>query len=248
MINYDDNKANICTKLLKDYFKLEGSSAEVLYPNNIESKSIEHIYYLFYSCLLDYGMNSKIYHNNLINTYKVHPNIFNPNYVYKNYKDNSKLLSDIIKNNIHPRYPNVALKKWLYLSEYLSKEDLLTKLKNINSYNELYNYIISIKGYGQKTGGLLIRLLVEIKICNIDLLNIPIDRHDIEISYLNGIIDSDKLNNDEISKLGTIWVNSALINGITPIDIDKYLWTIGSKLCVKKMCNICPLNVNCKQK
>lgn len=40
--------------------------ANVEFPNEIEYKSNEWLYYIFYSCLLDYGMRSKIYHNNLI--------------------------------------------------------------------------------------------------------------------------------------------------------------------------------------
>ncbi len=35
---------------------------------------------MFYSCLLDYGMRSKIYHKNLVDTYEKYPNIFDPNY------------------------------------------------------------------------------------------------------------------------------------------------------------------------
>lgn len=52
--------------------------ANVGFPNEIEYKSNEWLYYIFYSCLLDYGMRSKIYHNNLINTYHNYKDIFNP--------------------------------------------------------------------------------------------------------------------------------------------------------------------------
>lgn len=179
----------------------------------------------------------------------MYPDIFNPKYVCNNYLSKKEELDNIIRNNIHPRYPNIALNKWLYLSEYLNKEnDLLLKLKSMNNYNELYTFITSIKGYGQKTGGLLIRLIIELGISNIEIKNIPIDRHDIEISYLNGIIDNNKLSNEEITKLGTIWVESSIKYGVNPIDIDKYLWTIGSRLCAKKMCDMCPLKINCQTK
>ncbi len=63
---------------------------------------------MFYSCLLNYGMKSKLYHKNLCNTYKSHPEIFVPQ---KACEMNEKTLNDIIVNFIHPRYPNTATKK-----------------------------------------------------------------------------------------------------------------------------------------
>lgn len=249
MINYNEEKALLCVKLMKNYFNVYDNTATVIYPDIIKEKSIEHIYYLFYSCLLDYGMKSSMYHDNLVNTYKKYPNIFNPSYVHKYYNNNEKELLSIIKNKIHARYPNVALKKWLNLSEYLNNEEnLLSKLNNFDNYNELYTFITSIKGYGQKTGGLLIRLIIELGISNVSLDNIPIDRHDIEISYLNGVINIDKLNSEQITNLGKIWVKSAKKYDVSASDIDKYLWSIGSKLCANKMCSNCPLKDNCNRK
>ncbi len=249
MIKYDINKADICTQSMKDYFSTQKVLADVKCPSSIEYRSINHIYYLFYSCLLDYGMKSSIYHDNLIKTYNEYPDIFNPIYVCNNFSANPDKLFDIIKSNIHPRYPNIALKKWLSLSSYLAREnDLREKLKAIDSYDKLYTFITNIKGYGQKTGGLLIRLIIEQGICNVTLDNIPIDRHDIEISYLTKVINKEKLSNSEILALGKIWVKSAQKYCVSATDIDKYLWSIGSKLCVKKKCPICPLKDICKTK
>lgn len=105
---------------------------------------------MFYSCLLDYGMHSKIYHKNLIETYIKYPNIFQPSYVNG---ISEVQLRDIIVNNIHPRYPNVAIKKWIVLSNELNKYDsILEHLKTISSFDKLNKFIKNIKGYGQKTG------------------------------------------------------------------------------------------------
>ena len=81
----DANKAKICSKLLSDYYASNNSSAEVSYPKSLDKKSREYLIYVFYSCLLDYGMRSSIYHNNLINTYNKYPEIFDPKYVVINY-------------------------------------------------------------------------------------------------------------------------------------------------------------------
>ncbi len=95
--------------------------ATVDFPPEVEYKSNGWLVYIFYSCLLDYGMRSQNYHNNLINTYHIYPQIFNPNCVIANFTTNKEELLSIMKNNIHPRYPNVAVDKWLNLSTELSK-------------------------------------------------------------------------------------------------------------------------------
>lgn len=252
MNNYD--KALYCTKRMQEYFEIVDENAKVAVPEKIEKNYLEYITYLFYSCLLDYGMRSKLYHANLIETYKKHSEIFKPSYVVNKYLDRSDELLQIIKKNIHPRYPNIALKKWLELSEFINDnypgEKLVGAIRGLSSYKELYEFITSIKGYGQKTGGLLLRLIYECGICdfNDEIDDIPIDRHDVEISYLNGIVKKEKLNNKELKELGTTWIRAAKECGVSACYIDKYLWSIGNSLCLKKKCLECPLKDNCKKK
>lgn len=201
---------------------------------------------MFYSCLLDYGMRSKIYHKHLSTTYATYPDIFNPRYVVNMKED---LLKDIIVNNIHPRYPNIAVKKWIELSKGLQRYDsILNYLKTLNSFEKLEYFVKNIKGYGQKTGGLLIRIICDVKICNFkeNVKSIPIDRHDIEISYLTGIISKQKIGNKEINDLSDMYVKIGEELNINPDDIDKYLWEIGNSFCNKKKCNECPINICCK--
>ena len=216
--------------------------ATVDFPNEIEYKSNEWLIYIFYSSLLDYGMRSQNYHNNLINTYHIYPQIFNSKYVIATFTANKEELLSIMKKNIHPRYPNIAVDKWLNLSIELSKWDnLLDKIKEFNNFNELNLFIRSINGYGQKTGGLLLRLIYESSICkfNDKLGYIPLDRHDIEISYLNNIIDSRMLNNNQIEELSSLYIKSGEKLGIDANLIDKYLWNIGNDF---------PLYDDCKTK
>lgn len=153
-------------------------------------------------------------------------------------------------NHIHPRYPNVATKKWIELSKELVKySNLLEHLKSINSFEELNCLIRNIKGYGQKTGGLLIRAIYDSKVCDFNdyLESIPIDRHDIDISYLAGIIDTKKISNKDIKKLSDTYVKIGKKLNISPSDIDKYLWEVGNSFCNKKKCDECPLNKCCNK-
>lgn len=251
---FDLEKAKVCASKMKDYFASTQEISNVGIPGDIEVGTNEHILYVFYSCLLDYGMRSKNYHSNLINSYKKYKEIFDPHYVIKTYKGNEEALLNIIKENIHPRYPNIALTKWLELSEFLDTnypgDELRQKIVSLKSYKDLYNFITSIKGFGQKTGGLLLRLIYEANICSFanELEDIPIDRHDVEISYLNKIVDKKNLSNDDLKELGTIWIKAAKYNNISACDIDKYLWTIGNSLCLKKKCLECPLKNECLTK
>ena len=232
---------------LNNYFN-NSEPANIEFPSKVQYKSNEYYLYMFYSCLLDYGMKSKVYHRNLSETYMKYPQIFNPNYVLKMDEEELKV---IIVNNIHPRYPNVATKKWLKLSTILKKyNDISNYLKEFKNFDELSCFIRSINGFGQKTGGLLIRIICDSKICNFEeeVKAIPIDTHDIEISYLTGIIDSKNISSSQIDDLSNTYVTIGNELNINPSGIDKYLWETGNTFCNKKNCDECPLNAICKTK
>lgn len=245
IVDYQQGKKIV--KLIYNYFVSHRELANIEYPSTIEYGSNQYLLYMFYSCLLDYGMRSKIYHQNLIETFQKYPNIFNSNYVI-NMKDDT--LKDIIVNNIHPRYPNVALKKWIELSKRLIEYDnILDYLKTINNFKELSNFINNIKEYGQKTVGLLIRIICDTEVCNFKekVESIPIDRHDIEISYWTGILSNKSIGNKDIQELSNTYVKVGTELSINPSDIDKYLWEVGNSFCNKKECSKCPLKNNCKK-
>lgn len=247
-LNINYNRCKEVVEKLNNHFNDTNELANVEFPKKINYGTNEYCLYMFYSCLLDYGMRSKFYHKNLIDTYEKYSDIFCPSYVIKLSEDE---LYNIIVNNIHPRYPNVATKKWINLSNELIKYDsILVRLKSINNFEELNKFIKSIKGYGQKTGGLLIRIICDSKICNFqeNMRTIPIDRHDIEISCLTGIINVSNISNNEIMELSDTYVNVGKELDINPSKIDKYLWEIGNSYCNKKYCEDCPLNNICIKK
>lgn len=241
----DNDRCKVVVKKLNNHFIDKIDLANVDFPQNITYGTNEYYIYMFYSCLLDYGMRSQVYHKNLIATYEKYPNIFNPSFVSKMIETE---LHNIIVNNIRPRYPNVATKKWITLSKQLTKyNSILDYLKNINSFEELNKFIKEIKGFGQKTGGLLTRIICDAKVCNFseNIKSIPIDRHDIEISYLTGIINEYNISNSEIVELSDVYVKTGKELNINPSNIDKYLWEIGNSYCNKKRCKECPLNKMC---
>lgn len=248
----NEEKAKSCLLCLKKHFEDQNIEevASVNFPHTLQYNSKEWLNYIFYSCLLDYGMRSKIYHKNLIETFYKYPEIFDPNYVVKHYKKQEDELLIILKNHIHPRYPNVALKKWICLSEELTQYDLFQKIKSFHNFNEIEQFIKSIKGYGQKTGGLLLRLISESDLCDFDdqISVIPLDRHDLEISYLNHIIPSKNLTPKQIHELSDLLIDVGKKINLSSICIDKYLWEIGNTFCNKNDCCNCPLYENCETK
>lgn len=156
-----------------------------------------------------------------------------------------------MKENIHPRYPNVALKKWLNLSKELScYSSIMEKIQSFNSVKEMEDFIRRIQGYGQKTGGLLARLLLDSGICNFSdkLSFIPLDRHDLEICYLNGIIPTTNLTSKQLGLLSSCFIEVGREQEVDPSAVDKYLWEIGNMFCSKSRCSLCPLQKNCKTK
>ena len=69
-ININYEKCKNVVKSLNDYYKGNKDLANIEFPSNIIINSHEYYLYIFYSCLLNYGMRSKVYNQNLINTYK----------------------------------------------------------------------------------------------------------------------------------------------------------------------------------
>ena len=245
IINRD--KCETVVEILHNHFKENMSIANVDYPKDIIFKSDDYFIYMFYSCLLDYGMKSKVYHKNLIDAYERYPLIFNPHYVIET--DEASLKS-ILVASVHPRYPNIAARKWIKLSQSLIQYENITKyLESINSFEELVAFIKQIGGYGQKTGGLLARIISDSHICNFDckVESIPIDRHDIEISFLTGISLYRCSKEEDIKKLSDIFVKVCNDIGVNPGDIDKYLWEIGNSFCNRKSCDDCPLTSICRK-
>lgn len=253
------NAKNSLVRLQQFFSKTSMTSkAEVLLPENIEHGSIEHYRYLFYSCMLNYGMKSSILHENLMKLYEQKPLIFSPKYICKTYENNFDALADILRSYVHVRYPNQCAKNWFFLSQILHehyndnpKELFVGK----NTYHDFQSTILKLKGYGQKTGGLLLRMLIDNGLLSpIDgIADIPIDRHDIDLSIWLGVItgltaEDIKKNKKVIELLSVTWVKVSNELHISPSVTDQYLWLIGSQFCTKDKCSSCPLNNDCSKK
>ncbi|MBU7017991.1 MAG: hypothetical protein HXS44_10810 [Theionarchaea archaeon] len=224
-------------------------------PEGIEWNSKKHFLYLFYGCLLDYGMKSSLYHENLRNTFEERPELFEPEYVVRNFQENVERLAMLLKKSVRLRFPNEGARRWLSLSEILleryqgnPKEIFEQPMK----FDEVKEAVLGIKGFGQKTGGLLIRILYENDLIRVEgqLTHIPIDRHDIEISRMIGVLTTEESNWSSsvvLELLSSAWVEASYSEEIDPCETDRNLWIVGSTMCSKKKCSKCPLNDMCEK-
>ena len=232
--------------------------AQVVIPNSIELRSVEHYRYLFYSCLLNYGMKSTTLHENLRHLYEQYSHLFSPNYIVELYSNSYTELAAILRSYIHVRYPNECAKRWIDLSTLLHtqyhdnpKEMFIDK----STYYEFKKSISQIKGLGQKTGGLLLRMLIDNDMLKSSdgIAEIPIDRHDVDLCIWLDVIsnctaDEIKKSKKIIKQLSDIWVQAANNLSISPSLADQYLWVIGSDFCTSRNCVHCPIPHLCNRK
>lgn len=254
------HNAEIALKTLQFYFadKSIQGQAQVVVPKSISLNSAAHYRYLFYSCLLDYGTKSKVLHKNLLQLYEQHPDLFLPTYIIETYSNDYTSLADLLRSYTHVRYPNECAKRWIDLSMLLHtkwQDNPWEMFKGKSTYHEFKEAISQVKGLGQKTGGFLLRMLIDNKmlISSDGIAEIPIDRHDVDLSIWLGVIsgftaDEIKKSKKIIKLLSDTWVQAANSLSMSPSLADRYLWIIGSEFCACKNCAQCPINQLCNRK
>jgi len=262
---YDMDKARYVVRILHNYFKSEQSikKATIEPPNNIKWGSKEHFLYIFYGCLLDYGVKSSYYHKRLKSTYLIYPSLFNPEFIVKKFTQDISKLAEVLRSYLGVRFPTEAAKRWLALSYVLYSTyncDPRNLIKASQDLNNLKKRILEIRGFGQKTGGFLIRILYENNLLDHiyggqDIQFIPIDRHDVRISIRLGVIkfsgkypSKQTINsNSQLEKLSQLWVEASMHEGVDPAETDRNLWLLGSELCALRKCTFCPVRNICSQ-
>lgn len=253
-------RAELSLKKMHQYFSEKNISerAQVKLPKSIEKFSPQHYCYLFFNCLANYGMKSSLLHDNLCTLYEHNPELFAPDYIVLTYSNRLLDLAEILKSAVRVRYPNECAKRWFSLSELLyfhynnnPQEMFIDK----NRYEEFKCVISQIKGFGQKTGGLLLRMLIDNGMLSpVDgISEIPIDRHDIDLCVWLEVVsnittDEIRKSKKVISELSSTWVEASNNLAISPSITDQYLWIIGSEYCVTKSCDLCPLKEMCNNK
>ena len=157
------SKPRIVVRRLHEFFSTTDSlTATITPPEELEWASKEHFLYLFYGCLLDYGMKSSIYHENLKKAYKKKPDLFDPHYIVETFQGNVKDLAVVLKELVRVRFPNEGARRWLSLSKILREKyngDPRNMFTPLMSFDDAKNVVLSMKGFGQKTAIFELHLL-----------------------------------------------------------------------------------------
>jgi len=234
---------------------------EMQCPETIEPHSEEHANFYFYLIFNDHGTKSINLYKRFKDKYQNFPELFNAKYIVESYENNEESLLEEHTSKLGLRYPKVATKSWIENSKILlDKFDgkAINMFRSTNDALELFKTINKFRSYGPKTSGLLLRVILGMgfnrNLENIENVPLPVDIHDTRIAFNcgiyrpNGIDDLQKIytNPSHIKKIEKLWRDSAKFIGVDWEELDRALWLLGSKGCVNKECQICPINDICQ--
>lgn len=229
-------------------------------PEGVSPGSSEHARFYFYLIFNDHGTKSTNLYSKFKELYSEHPYVFVPGYVARNYEGKEGKFRDKYLSSLGLRYPSQATKSWISNSKRIVASysgEPMNMFVSSNSAPEFYNRILSFRGYGPKTSGLLLRVIVGVgfnrKLSGITDVPLPVDIHDSRIAYTCGLYQPEGVNNIQqiysnpahIKKIEGIWRKSAQEIHVDWEEIDRALWLLGSIGCVNKRCKECPISSFC---
>lgn len=264
-INIDMERAKLVVSTVHNAFRnKEGLLSETndlvenQIPDGAEHLSKEHIRFLFYTVANDHGVKSLRMYARAKELFSEHPNVFDPFWIIKNFS--SAIDSELVKligEHIGARYPREATKNWYLNSLKLIEEydgDPRELFRSTSDARVLIKRIKAFRGYGAKIGGMLLRAAIGLGFADVNGLEdvlVPVDIHDSRITFFTEILKPEENIEGKIDyyayvkKVQKILLNSCNFLEINWLDVDRALWLIGSRGCVKKRCTECPLKNIC---
>ena len=228
---------------------------EYILPQNLIGGSREHALWLTYVISIDYMTDAVRLWNRSREEYRFKPKSFDPEKII-DMSDNS--LKTFVKR-IGGRYPTTGAKTWrkisrILLDDYEGDPRKITKslstIKEIKGKIDAFPYL-----RGRKLSNFYLRVMGEkglFKISNFDELDIPVDIQVARFTIYTGVLrllsESFRGCVHEEPLRGLIeeaWRNAAQEINTFPWKLDEPIWTIGSKLCSKSKCSLCPVNNLC---
>jgi len=255
MVGFEDKKIivnNIMNAYIKDsgVFEYKSNLLEYQIPNGVVYASKEHAMFYFFLIFNDHGTKSTRLYENFKKLFGENSNYFNPKKIAN--------LEDELKEKIAQlgvRYANNSFKYWVYNAQKIVDEfdgDIYKLFTNYKDATQLYKKIKEFKGYGDKTTGLLLRVIdgVEFtKLENFEQVPLPVDTHDSKIAINCNMIekfDYNKADRKTLQNVSYMWQDLSNSIGINWEELDKALWILGSVGCVQKECGQCPINMYCR--
>ncbi len=228
-------------------------------PPNVQPLSRDHSLFLFFTVANDHGMKSSRLYEGAKQLFQRCRDLFEPARILENFNSaEDPSLIDATVRFLGVRYPKEAARNWYSNSERLVQNfdsDPRCLFQCSSNAAELLKHIRTFRGYGPKTGGMLLRAVVGLGFAKVDGLEEvlpPVDIHDSRISFLTEIVREDspcKSDREDYYKycgqIQRILKDACNSSSVTWPDVDRALWLIGSRGCVRKRCQLCPLNDLC---
>ncbi|OGC45510.1 hypothetical protein A2V49_04765 [candidate division WWE3 bacterium RBG_19FT_COMBO_34_6] len=217
---YNSNSGIFSTKI----------NAEELIPVGLDN--LHKALFIFYVLQLDYAMKSQILYRGANRLYREKENFFTPDYLSIQTEDQ---LSKIIKEYLHPRYINEAVKRYIQNTYTLIHQydgNPLNLFDNTESCMEVLGRLKSFRGFGPKIGNFFVRTMINTfnyQYNDIDLMLPPVDVHDVRIAYLMGFTDTDQMTQKNINNVKNIWSKACIDTSNSWLIFDKALWLLGSE-------------------
>jgi endonuclease III len=229
-------------------------------PPGITRGSLEHSIFLFLIVPNDRGVKSSSLWGRSKEAFGSCPELFDFNWVVKSFSKDRGSLASLVADKIRPRYVNHSAAAWIENSARLLSDfggDPRALFSVSADAREVARVIRSYKGFGPKTGGMMLRAAVGLKWSSAEYLEeveIPVDVHDVRISIQTGILSvSDRQDLDSASKayaalapiVRRVLTQVCAEEKLAWPNIDRALWLIGSRGCVRRRCTECPLTNVC---
>jgi endonuclease III len=230
-------------------------------PEGVDAGGREHALFLFMVVPNDRGVKSSALWKRAKLAHKTSPELFDLAAVVARYSNDRSKLASYLAASIGPRYANHASSAWVENAARLGQEydgDPRALFGSSRDSREIARVIRGYKGFGPKTGGMMLRAAIGLGWASADHLEeveMPVDVHDVRISLQTGIL-CDALIARTIDSRSYSTLAPVIRQFLTRIcaeekiswpEIDRSLWLIGSRGCSNRRCYLCPLNGVCDQ-
>ena len=224
-------------------------------PEGVSPFSREHSLFLFFTVFNDHGMKSARLYSLAKKLFHTRPEIFEPSKVLEIFAgpEDSNLIA-ATGTCLGVRYPKVTAANWYVNSKRLCElysANPCNLFSSTGNAAELLEAITDFRGYGPKTGGMLLRAAVGLgfaKVTGLEEVLLPVDIHDSRISFLTRIVrdeDGPIVSSTDyyryVPQIQRMLLDTCNALGLSWLDVDRALWIIGSRGCVDARCQLCPI-------
>jgi len=259
----DHDKASAIGRILLDqFYNKKGffedyEMPEYILPPNLVHGSKEHALYLTYVISVDYMTDAVKLWRGSREEYQYSPDSF----------DSTKILgmSDsqlrTLVKRIGGRYPKTGAGTWRKISEILldrydgDPRNITREPSTIDEIKQKIDVFPYLRG--KKLSNFYLRAMGEnglFKISNFEELDIPVDIQVARFTIYTGVLkllsESFRGCVHEEPLRGLVeeaWRKAARGLGTYPWKLDEPIWTVGSKLCSKRRCSLCPVESLCNK-